>query len=50
MAAGPGDSQPAIDVDSTICEVHGAKKQGANFVHTKCRAHHPILAGREDTG
>ena len=50
MGAGPGDSRLVIDVDSTICEVHGAKKQGANFGYTKCRAYHPILAVREDTG
>ena len=26
MGAGPGDAQLVIDVDSTICEVHGDKK------------------------
>ena len=33
-----------IDVDSTICEVYGIKKQGAQFGHTKVRGYHPLLA------
>lgn len=50
MGAGPGDAQLVIDIDSTICEVHGTKKQGANFGYTKCRCYHPLLAVRADTG
>ena len=50
LGAGPGDNQPVIDIDSTICEVHGSKKQGANFGYTKCRCYHPLLAVRADTG
>ena len=50
MGAGPGASQLVIDIDSTICEVHGTKKQGGNFGYTKCRAYHPILAVRADSG
>ncbi len=50
LGAGPKDSQLIIDIDSTICEVHGVKKQGANFGYTKCRAYHPILAVRADSG
>ncbi len=50
MGAGPTDNQLIIDIDSTICEVHGLKKQGGNFGYTKCRAYHPILAVRADTG
>jgi hypothetical protein len=33
-----------IDVDSTICEVYGTHKQGAEFGHTKVRGYHPLLA------
>ena len=33
-----------IDVDSTICEVDGTRKQGAEFGHTKVRGYHPLLA------
>ncbi len=50
LGAGPKDGQLVIDIDSTICEVHGIKKQGGNFGYTKCRAYHPILGVREDTG
>ena len=50
MGAGPGNNRLVIDIDSTICEVHGPKKRGANFGYTKCRAYHPILAVRADTG
>ena len=50
MGAGPGRAQLVIDIDSTICEVHGTKKQGANFGYTKCRCYHPLLAVRADTG
>ena len=32
---GPGDSPLIIDVDSTVCEVYGAKKQGARYGYTK---------------
>ena len=39
-----------IDVDSTICEVEGPKKQGAAYGYTKVLGYHPILATRADTG
>ena len=42
--AGPGAGPLTIDVDSTICEVYGVKKQGAEFGHTKVRGYHPLLA------
>ena len=32
--AGPGDGPMTIDLDSTICEVHGDHKQGAAYGHT----------------
>jgi Transposase DDE domain group 1 len=42
--AGPGAAPLIIDVDSTICEVYGTRKQGAEFGHTKVRGYHPLLA------
>jgi hypothetical protein len=39
-----------IDIDSTICEVHGYQKQGAGFGYTRQRGLHPLLAVRADTG
>jgi hypothetical protein len=32
--AGPGDGPLTVDVDSTICEVHGSHKQGAGYGST----------------
>jgi hypothetical protein len=42
--AGPGAAPLTIDVDSTICEVYGIGKQGAEFGHTGVRGYHPLLA------
>jgi Transposase DDE domain group 1 len=42
--AGPDAAPLTIDVDSTICEVYGTRKQGAEFGHTKVRGYHPLLA------
>jgi hypothetical protein len=39
-----------IDLDSTICEVHGKKKQGAAYGYTRRLGYHPLLATRTDTG
>jgi hypothetical protein len=39
-----------IDVDSTICEVHGYHKQGACYGYTHRLGYHPLLATRADTG
>jgi hypothetical protein len=50
LGAGPGSSRLVIDIDSTICEVEGKKKQGAAFGYTKVLGYHPILASRADTG
>ena len=46
----PGDRVLTIDVDSTICEVHGEQKQGARYGHTRQCGYHPLLAIRADTG
>jgi hypothetical protein len=48
--AGPGSAPLVIDIDSTICEVHGYAKQGAAYGYTKRRGYHPLLATRADTG
>jgi hypothetical protein len=47
---GPGDEAMTIDLDSTICQVHGSRKQGAAYGHTKVLGYHPLLATRADTG
>jgi hypothetical protein len=48
--ASPGDRPMFIDVDSTICEVHGHDKQGAAYGYTRVLGYHPLLATRADTG
>jgi hypothetical protein len=48
--AGPGEGPLVIDVDSTICPLHGYKKQGASYGYTKVLGHHPLLATRAGTG
>ena len=48
--AGPGDGRLVVDVDSTICEVHGARKQGAGYGYTHVLGYHPIVATRAETG
>jgi hypothetical protein len=50
LGAGPGDRPVTIDLDSTICEVHGKAKQGAAYGYTKVFGYHPLLATRADTG
>jgi hypothetical protein len=47
---GPGDEPMAIDLDSTICELHGHHKQGAAYGYTRQLGYHPLLAIRADTG
>jgi hypothetical protein len=48
--AGPGDAPMTIDIDSTICEVHGYAKQGAAYGYTRVLGYHPLMATRADTG
>lgn len=48
--AGPGAEAMTIDIDSTICEVHGYDKEGAAFGYTKLRGFHPMVATRAETG
>jgi hypothetical protein len=40
----PGDGPLGVDVDSTICEVHGYHKQGACCGYTPRLGYHPLLA------
>jgi hypothetical protein len=44
LGAGPGADQMVIDLDSTICEVHGKQKQGAAYGYTKVLGYHPLVA------
>ncbi len=46
----PGDTPMFIDLDSTICEVHGYQKQGAAYGYTRQLGLHPINSSRADTG
>jgi Transposase DDE domain group 1 len=50
LGAGPGTDPVTIDLDSTICEVHGKAKQGAAYGYTRQFGYHPVLATRADTG
>jgi len=50
LGAGPGNGRLVVDVDSTICEVHGKHKHGAGYGYTHVLGYHPILATRADTG
>jgi hypothetical protein len=50
LGAGPGPAAMTIDLDSTICEVHGKAKHGAAYGYTRVLGYHPILATRADTG
>jgi hypothetical protein len=44
LGAGPGADQVVIDLDSTVCEVHGKHKQGAAYGYTRLLGYHPLLA------
>ena len=49
--AGPGADQLTIDLDSTICETYGLKKDGArHHTYTHVRGYHPLLAIAAGTG
>ena len=48
--AGPGDGPMTMDLDSTVCQVHGDHKQGAAYGYTHSLGYHPLLATRADTG
>ena len=48
--AGPGTRPLTMDLDSTVCEVHGHHKGGATYGYTRVLGYHPLLATRADTG
>jgi hypothetical protein len=49
--AGPGSDPLTIDLDSTICETYGLKKEGArHHTYTHVRGYHPLLAVAAGTG
>jgi hypothetical protein len=48
--AGPSEAPLTIDVDSTVCEVHGHHKGGAAYGYSRQLGYHPLLATRADTG
>src|SRR5574341_1879444 len=48
--AGPGDGPMTIDLDSTVCQVHGYHKQGAAYGYTHTLGYHPLVASRADSG
>ncbi len=49
--AGPGDDRVTIDLDSTICETYGYKKQGGTkFTYNYVRGYHPLVSIVAGTG
>jgi Transposase DDE domain group 1 len=49
--AGPGRDALTIDLDSTICETYGLRKEGAlHHGYTGVRGYHPLLAVAAGTG
>ena len=50
LGVGPGANAMTVDLDSTICQVHGKQKHGAAYGYTKVFGYHPLLATRADTG
>jgi len=50
LGAGPGDSPVTMDLDSTICEVHGHHKGGAAYGYTRLFGYHPLIATRAESG
>lgn len=49
--AGPGDKPLTIDIDSTICETYGHKKQGGSkFTYNHVRGYHPLISIVAGTG
>jgi hypothetical protein len=48
--AGPGDGPMTMDLDSTVCQVHGDHKQGAAYGYTHTLGYHPLVATRAESG
>jgi hypothetical protein len=47
---GPGDEPMTVDLDSTVCQVHGDPRQDAAYGHTHTLGYHPLVASRADSG
>src|SRR6266508_2944299 len=45
-----GDVPMTMDIDYTVCEVHGYHKQGAAYGYTRKLGYHPLVATRAATG
>jgi hypothetical protein len=51
VGAGPASSPVTVDVDSSVCETYGLKKQGgAKFTYNHVRGYHPLFAVVAGTG
>jgi len=50
VGGGPGNNPLVVDLDSTICEVHGKQKQAAGYGYTRVLGYHPLVATRAGTG
>jgi hypothetical protein len=51
VGAGPGEGPVTIDVDSSIVETYGLKKQGGTrFTYNHVRGYHPLFATMAATG
>lgn len=50
LGAGPGADAMTIDLDSTVCELHGKAKQGAAYGYTRVLGYHPLVATWADSG
>ena len=50
LGAGPGDEPFVIDLDSTICEVHGNSQTRRRLRLHPVLGYHPLLATRAGTG
>jgi hypothetical protein len=47
--AGPGDGPMTVDLDSTVCQVHGYHRQGAAYGHTHTLVYHLLVASHADS-
>ena len=48
--AGPGAERMVVDINSSVCEVYGPDKQGAEQAYNHVYGYHPQLATRSETG
>ena len=50
VGAAPDVAEMTVDLDSTVCEVHGKAKHRAAYGHTAVLGYHPLVAVRDDAG